>query len=85
MSGTHRYPGTGWDKALYLVILFSHMLLAIVVLPMILRALYLALKGRDSSHRRLARWAFPLWLYVSLTGVAVYCMLYPIARAVYGS
>ncbi len=84
LSGTHRYPGVGWDKSLYLVILFSHMVLAALVVPMVLRALYLALRGRFESHRRLARWTWPVWIYVSVTGVIVYAMLYPIAGAVYG-
>jgi putative membrane protein len=84
MSGTHKYPGEGWDKTLYLVILFSHMLLAMVVLPMVLRALYLGLKGRNAKHRGIARWAWPIWMYVSVTGVVVYLMLYPIARSIYG-
>lgn len=84
MSGTHRYPGTGWDKALYLVVLFSHMLLAIVLVPLVLRALYLGLKGQNAKHRGIARWTWPIWMYVSFTGVVVYLMLYPIADAVYG-
>jgi putative membrane protein len=83
MSGTHRYPGDGWDKALYLIILFSHMILAAVLVPMALRSIYLALKGRYQKHRRIARWTWPVWIYVSITGVIVYLMLYPIAGAVY--
>lgn len=79
MTGTHRYPGEGWDKVVYLVILFCHMVLAAVVVPMILRALYLAFRRRHAAHRRLARWTWPIWMVVSLTGVAVYVMLYPLA------
>ena len=78
-TGSHPYPGHGWDKAVYLVILFSHMLLAIVVLPMVIRALFLARRERFSQHRRIARILWPLWIYVSLTGVAVYLFLYQFA------
>lgn len=83
LSGTHRYPGAGWDKAFYLFILFSHMLLAMALVPLVLRSLYLGLKRRDARHRRVARWTWPIWMYVSVTGVLVYLMLYPIANAVY--
>ncbi len=84
LSGTHRYPGDGWDKILYLIILFSHMLLAVAVVPMALRSIFLGLKDRREQHRRIASKTFPIWLYVSVTGLLVYLMLYPIAGAVYG-
>lgn len=84
LSGTHRYPGEGWDKIVYLVILFSHMLLALVALPLILRMFWLAGKKRFPAHKRLSRWAWPIWMYVSVTGVLVYLMLYPLAGALYG-
>lgn len=83
LSGTHRYPGDGWDKTLYLSILFSHMLLAAVVVPLALRSLYLGLKGRYANHRAIARWTWPIWVYVSITGLIVYLMLYPIAGRLY--
>jgi uncharacterized membrane protein YozB (DUF420 family) len=83
ISGAHRYPGAGWDKTLYLVILFSHMALAVAVVPLSLRALYLGWRGRYAAHRRVARWTWPIWMYVSVTGVVVYLMLYPIADALY--
>jgi putative membrane protein len=79
ISGTHRYPGDGWPKTLYLIILFSHMLLAMVLVPMVLRTMYLGLKERRAQHRRLARWTWPIWIYVSVTGVLVYLMLYQFA------
>jgi putative membrane protein len=78
-TGTHPYPGEGWDKAVYLVILFSHMLLAVVLLPMVIRALFLARRERFAEHRRVARVLWPMWIYVSLTGVAVYFFLYHFA------
>jgi putative membrane protein len=83
LSGTHRYPGVGWDKTLYLIILFSHMVLAVVLVPMVLRALYLGWRKRFDDHRKIARWTWPVWMYVSITGVIVYLMLYPIANALY--
>lgn len=81
MSGTHHYPGEGWDRAVYLSILFSHMVLAVVLVPLALSALYLARKKAFSRHRRVARVAWPIWLYVSVTGVIVYLMLYPLSGA----
>ena len=84
-SGSHKYPGDGWDRVVYLIILFSHMILAAVTLPMVLRVAYLGLKDRLDKHRRLARIALPLWLYVSVTGVVVYFMLYHVAEAMYGA
>ncbi len=85
LSGTHSYPGDGLDKIFYLVVLFSHMILAALVVPLILRALYLAFKNRIAEHRKLVRITWPVWMYVSVTGVVVYLMLYPIANAVYGA
>ena len=76
ISGTHRYPGAGTWKAIYLTILVSHMLLAIATPPLILRAIWLALSARYAEHRRLVRYAFPIWMYVSVTGVLVYLLLY---------
>lgn len=80
-TGAHKYPGAGADKTIYLVILFSHMVLAVAVVPMVLRTLYLGAKARWPAHRRLARWTFPIWMYVSLTGVAVYFLLYHVGPA----
>lgn len=76
LTGTHYYPGHGWDKALYLTILFSHMVLAIMVVPLVIRALWLARKRQFAAHRRVTRWLWPMWIYVSVTGVVVYVMLY---------
>lgn len=76
MTGTTYFPGTGWRKGLYLFILFSHMPLAALVVPLCLRALWLALKRRFAEHRRVVRWLWPIWSYVSVTGVLVYFMLH---------
>jgi putative membrane protein len=76
LSGTHRYPGAGAWKAIYLAVLISHMLLAVVTPPLILRAIWLATRDRVEEHRQVVRWAFPIWMYVSVTGVLVYLLLY---------
>jgi len=76
LTGTHKDPHTGAVHAVYLAVLFSHMILAMVVVPLVLRAVYLALRARFLEHARLARVTFPVWLYVSVTGVVVYLMLY---------
>lgn len=82
-TGAHKYPGAGWDKTLYLVILLTHMVLAVVMLPMILRSLWLGYQGRWAQHRRIARWTWPIWMYVSTTGVAVYFLLYHVGPALH--
>ncbi len=74
--GSVRFTGQGPVRAVYFTILISHTILAAAILPMVLRTLYLGLKRRDDAHRRLARWTFPFWLYVSVTGVVIYVMLY---------
>ena len=69
---------TGWSRPVYYTILTSHTILAIVIVPMVLITLSRALRQRFDRHRAIARWTFPLWLYVSVTGVIVYLMLYRI-------
>jgi putative membrane protein len=76
LTGTHLDPHRGWVHALYLTVLTTHMTLAIAVVPLVLRALWLAYKTRFAQHKKLARITFPVWLYVSVTGVVVYVMLY---------
>lgn len=70
------YEGEGVARALYLAILFSHLTLAMAVPVLALRLVQLGLSGRIERHRRLARVAWPIWLYVSITGVVIYLMLY---------
>ena len=72
---TH-FGGTGMIRSVYFAMLISHILLAMAIVPLVLRTLYLALKGRIEQHRAWARWTFPLWYYVSVTGVLVYFSLY---------
>ena len=78
LHGATRFPGAGGARAAYLAILVSHTTLAVAIVPLALRTLTLALRGRFDAHRRIARWTLPLWLYVSVTGVVVYWMLYRI-------
>ena len=76
LSGNTHFTGSGGWRVAYLIILFSHMALAVIVLPFILRTLYLALRGRFDKHRQVAVWTWPAWVYVSVTGVIVYLMLF---------
>ncbi|MCU1283361.1 MAG: hypothetical protein JWM53_6907 [bacterium] len=76
ISGTHKYPGTGPWKTVYLAVLISHMILAITVPPLALRTLFLARKRRYVEHKSLVRFTWPIWMYVSVTGVLVYVLLY---------
>ncbi len=74
--GSVRFTGQGPVRTLYFTILISHTILAVAIVPLVLRTLYLGLRRRDDRHRRIARWTFPIWLYVSVTGVVIYLMLY---------
>jgi uncharacterized membrane protein YozB (DUF420 family) len=76
LTQTHADPHTGWIHVTYLIVLVTHMILAIAVVPLVLRTLWLAHKKRFDQHRKIARVTFPVWLYVSVTGVVVYVMLY---------
>jgi len=75
------FPGQGWVRPLYFAILISHTVLAAAVVPLVLLSLNHGLRGRFDRHRRISRWTFPVWLYVSVTGVVVYVMLYQIYGA----
>lgn len=74
--GSTRFQGVGILRTVYLSILGTHTVLAVVILPLIMLTFGRALKGDFAAHRRIARWTLPLWLYVSVTGVIVYLMLY---------
>jgi len=74
--GSVPFRGQGWVRAVYFAILISHTILAIAILPLVLITVTRALKGNFERHKRIARWTLPLWLYVSVTGVVVYWMLY---------
>lgn len=75
LHGEMHFHGVGGIRWIYFPLLISHIILAVVVLPIILITFFLSLSGRFPAHRRLARWTFPVWLYVSVTGVIVYLML----------
>ena len=76
--GTTRFQGTGLARPIYFAILTSHTILAIVIVPLVALTFYRALRQDFARHRRIARITLPLWLYVSITGVIVYLMLYRI-------
>ena len=75
-AGTTRFSGQGWVRPVYFTILVSHTILAALVPFLALLTLFRALREQFPRHRRLARWTLPIWLYVSVTGVIVYVMLY---------
>lgn len=75
LHGDTIFPGHGLVRPVYLSILASHITLSIVALPMVLITFFFSLTGRFSMHRRIARWTFPVWLYVSVTGVVVFLFL----------
>jgi putative membrane protein len=75
LHGDVRYPAHAAFRSAYLWLLGSHIILAIVALPLILITFFLSLSGRIPMHRKVARWTFPIWLYVSVTGVITYVML----------
>jgi putative membrane protein len=72
-----RFGGEGWIRAVYLFLLISHITLSIVVVWFVLRAVYFALTNQISRHKATVKWAYPIWLYVSITGVVVYLMIRP--------
>lgn len=74
--GLTRFTGQGTVRTLYLVILFTHTVFAAIILPFVLVTVTRALRGDFARHKRVARWTLPMWLYVSVTGVIVYLMLY---------
>lgn len=78
--GPTPFPRQGAWRTVYLSILLSHSVLAAVIVPMVLVTLARGLRGRYERHRVVARWTYPLWMYVSITGVVIYLMLYQIFR-----
>jgi uncharacterized membrane protein YozB (DUF420 family) len=79
--GSVAFQGQGWIRPVYFTLLTSHTLLAVTVVPLALVTLARALRGSFEMHRRIARWALPVWLYVSATGVIVYFLLYHLYAA----
>jgi len=80
-AGIIYFKGQGWTRPVYFTILITHTILAIVIVPLVLTTLYRGLKRRDERHRVIARWTYPIWMYVSVTGVVVYFMLFRWFRA----
>jgi uncharacterized membrane protein YozB (DUF420 family) len=74
--GSKHFPGTGTIRIVYFTILLTHTVLAATIVPLVLITLSRGLKRNDARHRAIARWTLPLWMYVSVTGVIVYLMLY---------
>ena len=74
--GSVHFQGEGWSRPIYFTILFTHTVLAAAIVPLVIITLNRALRERFDRHRAIARWTFPLWLYVSVTGVVIYVMLY---------
>jgi putative membrane protein len=81
LAGSRPFTGQGWIRAVYFPILISHIVLAAGMVPFVLTTLYRALRGDFTRHARLARWTLPVWLYVSVTGVVVYWLLYRVVPA----
>ena len=74
--GSVAFKGQGFLRAIYFSILLTHTILAVAIVPLVVITLLRALRNKFDAHRRIARWTFPIWLYVSVTGVVVYWMLY---------
>lgn len=74
--GSKPFAGVGWIRPVYFAILISHTVLAVAIVPLALVTLARALRERFDRHRRIARWTLPIWLYVSVTGVVIYLLLY---------
>jgi putative membrane protein len=79
--GTTAFPGQGWIRPVYFSILGTHTFFAIVIVPLVAVTLVRALRGRFALHKQIARWTFPIWLYVSVTGVVIYWLLYHVYPA----
>ena len=77
-QGPTVFRNPAWFRPIYLVILLTHTLLAMVVLPLAVTSLVLSLRQRFERHRKVARWTWPIWIYVSITGVLIYLLLYQI-------
>ncbi len=80
LHGITHFLGGGAIRTVYFAILGSHTVLAVVIVPLVIVTLYRAFRERYGMHRRIARWTLPIWLYVSVTGVVVYWMLYQAYR-----
>jgi len=75
-AGSVPYPRHDWTRPVYFAVLIPHVILAAIMVPFIMAALYFALKARFDRHRKIVRWVWPVWMFVSLSGIIVYLMLY---------
>ncbi|MEM6861929.1 MAG: DUF420 domain-containing protein, partial [Myxococcota bacterium] len=75
LHGDTPFRGTGWIRPVYFAVLISHIVLSAVALPLVLTSFFFSLSGRFAKHKKVSRFTFPLWLYVSVTGVLVFFML----------
>lgn len=78
VPGVTRFRDPAWFRPIYLALLFTHTVLAAVIVPMVVTTVLRAARGRFELHKKLARWTWPLWVYVSITGVLIYLLLYRI-------
>ena len=76
--GAVHFQGQGWIRPVYFALLLTHTILAVVIVPLVMLSLIWGLKRRDEKHRRISKWTWPLWMYVSVTGVVIYLLLYQI-------
>jgi uncharacterized membrane protein YozB (DUF420 family) len=76
--GATKFVDPAWFRPIYLAILITHTLLAVVIVPLVILSLIWGLKRKDEKHRRISKWTWPLWMYVSVTGVVIYLLLYQI-------
>jgi uncharacterized membrane protein YozB (DUF420 family) len=76
--GHTRFTNPAWFRPFYLTILFTHLVLAVAIVPLVLLTVWRAARGQFDQHRRIARWTWPAWLYVSVTGVGIYVLLYQV-------
>jgi len=76
LHGSTKYQGEGLLRILYFAILITHTPLAVLIVPFIIAAVYFALKGNYERHKKIVKWVYPTWMYVSVTGVVIYLMLY---------
>lgn len=77
-AGRTTFRDPQWFRPIYLAILLTHTILAVVIVPMVLTTVYLAIRKRWEAHKRIACWTWPIWMYVSVTGVVIYLLLYQI-------
>lgn len=75
-AGHTSFANPAWFRPIYLAILIPHVILAAVIVPLILITLWMAFRGKFETHRKIARWTWPLWMFVSVTGVIIYLLLY---------